>query len=99
MGPESIHEEEIPQCVSCGLKCQGPRLQADADMHACTEHLSPGQICERLGEVTGAEFKLVPMTKEQFHSEEHKRKLGEARWSHLRGYADGWVRSSFVGHG
>lgn len=63
----------------------------DADMHACTEHLSPREICERLGEITGVDFELVPLTPEQFHTEEHKQKIGEMRWTHLRAYTDGSV--------
>ena len=60
-------------------------------MHVAAEYCTPAQMARDIAKVTKQRVDPGKLTKEEFYSDEHKKKLGEAQWKSYRAYMEGRV--------
>ena len=59
------------------------------DMQACGQHLTVAKMAQALSKMSKKDVHTPHITKDQFYSDEFRKRLGEIDWSHFRAFLDG----------
>ncbi|ORX37542.1 hypothetical protein BD324DRAFT_622315 [Kockovaella imperatae] len=73
------------------LALNKPDKWTGKDMHACTEHISPASMAHDLSKIVKKPVNTNHVSRDTFHSPEHREKLGETTWTHYKAILEGMV--------